>query len=292
MPDFLLKTRPKSIALGREARIMGIVNVTPDSFSDGGDFYQTDQAVRHGLALYDQGADILDIGGESSRPFSEEVSVDEEMRRVLPVIEALSARVPIPLSIDTTKAPVAEAALQAGASIINDISALRADPDMAGIGAKYGASVILMHMLGTPKTMQVNPVYKNLIQEIRDFLMAAAQAAGAKGIDPVNLILDPGIGFGKSKEDNLVLLKNLGHFVSLGFPVLVGSSRKKFIRSILSRDADSEMDPKSPMVETGTQATVAVAVLNGAHMVRVHDVASTQTTLKIINAIKNARDYP
>lgn len=292
MPDFMLNTRPEAIVLGRETRIMGIVNVTPDSFSDGGDFYQTDRAIRHGIALYEQGADMLDIGGESSRPFSEGVSVDEEMRRVLPVMEALSAKIPVPLSVDTTKASVAEAAIKAGASVINDISALSADPDMARVAVRYNVPVILMHMKGTPRTMQASPVYGNLILEIRNFLRDAAQAAVEKGMDSSNLMIDPGIGFGKTLEDNLALLKNLHHFAALGMPLLVGSSRKKFIRSILSQDSEKDMDPKSPLVETGTQATVASAALNGAHMVRVHDVASTKATLKVIDAIKNSRDFP
>jgi dihydropteroate synthase len=292
MADFILHTRPKSLALGRETRIMGIVNVTPDSFSDGGDFFHTERAIRHGISLYEQGADILDIGGESTRPFSEAVSVDEELRRVLPVIEALAAKVPVPLSVDTTKAPVAEAAIQAGASMVNDVSALRADPDMARVAARYPVVLVLMHMKGTPRTMQVNPVYGNLLGEILDFLKDASRTAIAKGVDPANLVMDPGIGFGKNLEDNLALLKNLHRFACLGYPLLVGSSRKKFIRSLLSRDSGTELDPKSSGVEIGTQASVAASVMNGAHIVRVHDVASTKITLNILDAIKNAREFP
>jgi dihydropteroate synthase len=292
MGDFVLRTRPKPLALGRKTRIMGIVNVTPDSFSDGGDFFHTERAIQQGIRLYEQGADLLDIGGESTRPFSEAVSVDEELRRVLPVIEALAAKVPVPLSVDTTKAPVAEAAIQAGASVVNDISALGGDLDMARVAAKYAVVLVLMHMKGTPRTMQVNPVYGNLLGEILDFLKAASRAAIAKGVDPANLVMDPGMGFGKTLQDNLALLKNLPCFAALGYPVLVGSSRKKFIRSLLSQDSDKELDPKSPGVETGTQASVAAAALNGAQIVRVHDVASTKITLKIIDAIKNAREFP
>lgn len=269
---------------------MGIVNVTPDSFSDGGDFYQHEQAVRHGVKLYEEGADILDIGGESTRPFSENVTTEEEIKRVVPVIEALSQRVGIPISIDTTKSKVAEKAIQAGASIINDISALRFDSKMAGLAADYGVPVILMHMKGTPKNMQIDPTYDDLITEICRFLSNALENAEREGILRSNLIIDPGVGFGKTFQHNLMLLKNLNKFESLEAPILVGPSRKAFIRHLLIEDTEKDVHPKSSRVEIGTQATVAAAVLNGAHMVRVHDVATTRVTLKILDAVKNSNE--
>ena len=288
MPSYFLDCRPKPMELGKTTRIMGIVNVTPDSFSDGGDFYQTDHAIRHGLRLYEQGADILDIGGESTRPFSDDITIDEELRRVVPVIEALSKKVPIPISIDTTKSVVAAKAVAAGATIINDISAFRMDAAMVEVAADHDVPVILMHMKGTPKTMQVKPLYDDLMGEIHDFLKQALDMAVQRGIQKTKLVIDPGIGFGKTFADNLTILNNLHAFDDLGVPLLIGSSRKKFIRHLLSEPGQEEMDPKSPLVEIGTQATVTAAVLHGAHIVRVHDVAGTKATVQIADAIKNS----
>ena len=287
MRNFILNCRPEPLFLGESTRIMGIVNVTPDSFSDGGDFYDNEQAVQHGVALFEQGADILDIGGESTRPYSEGVNADEELRRVIPVIEALAKKVSIPISIDTAKAAVAEAAIAAGASIINDVSALRLDSGMAGVAAKHHVPLILMHMKGTPRTMQINPTYDNLILEVRDFLKKAVETAMKSGVERSQVVIDPGIGFGKTIAGNLMLIKHLNVFSELGLPILVGSSRKKFIRSLVGNSTEEDVNPKSEIVETGTQATVAAAALNGAHIVRVHDVAATKVTLKIIDAIKN-----
>ena len=291
MPSYILDCRPKPIELGKTTKIMGIVNVTPDSFSDGGDFYQTDNAIRHGIMLYEQGADILDIGGESTRPFSEEITIDEELRRVIPVIEGLSKKVPIPISIDTTKSAIAYQAIDAGATMVNDISSFRTDAAMAEVVAKYDVPVILMHMKGTPKTMQIDPVYEDLMGEICAFLTEIMELAVQKGIKKTKLVIDPGIGFGKTFADNLVVLNNLHLFHDLGVPLLVGSSRKKFIRNLLSESGEEDIDPKSAQVETGTQATVTAAVLNGAHIVRVHDVASTKATVKIADAIKNSPKF-
>ena len=288
MSKYTLECRPRPLVLGKTTRVMGIVNVTPDSFSDGGDFYGTDQAISHGLRLYEQGADILDVGGESTRPFSEEITIDEELRRVVPVIEGLSKKIPVPISIDTTKSAVAAAAIDAGATIINDISALKYDADMARVAADRDVPVILMHMKGTPKTMQVDPVYDDLMGEIMTFLKEAMDMAVKAGVKSSNLVIDPGIGFGKTFQDNLALIHNLSMFQALGVPVLVGASRKKFIRALLAQTDQAEPEPKSPEVETGTQATVAAAILNGAHIVRVHDVANTLATVKITDAIKNS----
>jgi dihydropteroate synthase len=278
------------LALGKRTCIMGILNVTPDSFSDGGEFFTFDDAVAQGLKLFEDGADILDIGGESTRPFSDVVSVEEEIRRVIPVIETLAARISIPISIDTTKAGVARRAIKAGASIINDVSALRLDHGLADVAAEYDVPIILMHMLGTPKTMQTNPVYDDLINEIKRFLENAVDYAQSKGISKSKIIIDPGIGFGKTVEHNLLLIKHLHEFKTLDVPILIGLSRKAFIRNILKDTTVKDINPDLPVVELGTQASVAAAVLNGAHMVRVHNVANTRTTLKIIDAIINVQN--
>ena len=267
--------------------IMGVLNVTPDSFSDGGIFFNFDDAVAHGETLVRDGADIIDIGGESTRPFSDPVTAEEEIERVVPVIEKLAKRISIPISIDTTKAKVARRALEAGASIVNDIGALRLDPGMAPVVAEFGVPVILMHMLGTPKTMQKFPKYDDLIKEIKSFLADAIKRAEKSKIPKTHVIIDPGIGFGKTVEHNLLLIKNLHEFSSLNVPVLIGSSRKAFIRKILKGKNDQDIQPDLPIVETGTQASVAVAILNGAHIVRVHDVANTCATVKIVDAIKH-----
>ena len=269
---------------------MGVVNVTPDSFSDGGKFFDCDTAVAQGVNLAAEGAAIIDIGGESTRPFSDPVPIEEEIRRVVPVIEKLSQHISIPISIDTTKAEVARRALEAGASIINDVAALRFDPGLAAVAVEYDTPVILMHMLGDPKSMQQTPRYDNLIQEIRNFLADAAKRAEQLGIAPDKIILDPGIGFGKTVAHNLLLIKHLQGFESLDTPILIGASRKSFIRKILKETQEKDLPPDLPLVETGSQAAVAAAILNGAHIVRVHDVAGTSATVKIIDAIVNSGD--
>jgi dihydropteroate synthase len=209
MKTYRLSWGKHRLVLGKRTCIMGILNVTPDSFSDGGNFFTFNEAVAQGQKLFEEGADILDIGGESTRPFSDAISDEEEIRRVIPVIENLSARIHIPISIDTTKAAVARKAIQAGASIINDVSALRLDPGIADVAAEYDVPVILMHMLGTPKTMQADPVYDDLIKEIKEFLNNAVDYAESKGISKSKIIIDPGIGFGKTVEHNLLLIKHL-----------------------------------------------------------------------------------
>lgn len=267
---------------------MGIVNITPDSFSDGGAFFAPETAVAHGVKLAAQGADILDIGGESTRPFSRPVPPEEEIQRVVPVIKALAGQIHIPISIDTTKAEVARQALAAGACIVNDISALRMDEKMAEIVRVHDVPLIVMHMLGTPKTMQINPTYENLIDDIRSFLRTAIETAEKRGIHRDKIIIDPGIGFGKTPTHNLLLIKHLDQFRSLGCPILIGPSRKAFIRHLLKTDAENDLSPDSPAVATGTQAVVAASAFNGADILRVHDVAATRATLKMIDAIRNA----
>ncbi len=267
---------------------MGIVNVTPDSFSDGGKFFTHEAAVAQGRKLAADGADILDIGGESTRPFSDPVPADEEIKRVMPVIEKLAAELSIPISIDTMKAEVARRAIEAGASIINDISALRFDPELGALAAECGSPVVLMHMLGDPKTMQLSPSYDDVIGDISDFLNAAITRAQKQGIAKSKIIIDPGIGFGKTVTHNLILIRKLASFAALGCPILVGPSRKAFIRKLLKEDHNGDLAPDMPVVETGSQAAIGAAVLGGAHIVRVHDVANTRATIRILDAIKAA----
>ncbi|MBW1867488.1 MAG: dihydropteroate synthase [Deltaproteobacteria bacterium] len=278
-----------NLELGPRTCIMGVVNVTPDSFSDGGKYLSIDTAVAHGERLFREGADILDIGGESTRPFSDPVSAGEEIRRVVPVIRELVRRVSIPVSIDTKKAVVAKDAIDAGASIVNDISALKADPDMADLVAQAGVPVVLMHMQGTPKTMQKTPAYRNLISDITKFLAEAIAYAENHGIPRAKIIIDPGIGFGKTVAHNLSLIKNLAAFNALDTPLLIGPSRKAFIRSIINKKHPDAVKPDSQIVETGTQAAIAAAILHGAHIVRVHNAADSRATAGIMDAIKTAR---
>ncbi len=273
------------LVFGSRTCVMGILNVTPDSFSDGGRYFSVDSAVAKGIQLVRDGADILDVGGESSRPFSDSVSPEEESQRVAPVIERLARSVSIPISIDTTKAEVARRAIEAGASMINDISALQGDPGMADVVSDCRVPVVLMHMQGTPKTMQTAPSYENAAIDIRRFLSQAVQFAESRNIPRSRIIIDPGIGFGKTAEQNLLLIRRLRIFKSLRLPILVGTSRKSFIRHALGLADD--IAPSSGPIETATQATVAAAVLNGAHIVRVHDVATTRITVRMIDALKH-----
>jgi dihydropteroate synthase len=256
---------------------MGVLNITPDSFSDGGHYFQRDLAIEHGLAMAEDGADIIDVGGESTRPYAEKVSLHEELDRVIPVIQGLSKELKIPISIDTLKAEVAQEAIAAGASIINDISALRSDPRMISVAAEAGVPVVLMHMKGTPSDMQNNPVYNHLIQEIMDFLNNAANRAVEGGIDETCIILDPGIGFGKSFDHNLEIIRDLHQFQALGRPIMLGPSNKAFLGHLLDKKADER--------DTGTMATIAAGVMNGAQIVRVHNVKKTLETVKVIEAI-------
>jgi dihydropteroate synthase len=255
--------------------------VTPDSFSDGGQFFEKGRAIEQALQLAADGADLIDIGGESTRPYSKGISAEEEMNRVIPVIEALKKELTLPISIDTLKAQVAREALRCGASLVNDISALRSDPEMAAVAAEAGVPVILMHMKGTPADMQANPTYDDVTAEIVAFLRKAMDQAVNSGIRRERIIVDPGIGFGKTFDHNLEILKELGRLQCLEAPILVGSSRKAFIGRIL--------DKKVHKRDTGTMATVAAAVMNGAHIIRVHDVKQAVETVRVIDAIKRGR---
>ena len=257
---------------------MGIVNVTPDSFSDGGQFLDPDRAVAHGIELAAAGADIIDVGGESTRPGARAVSDREEMERVLPVIRELRRRLSIPISIDTYKASVAGAALAEGADAVNDISALRFDPEMTLLVAAEKALVILMHMQGTPGTMQQHPVYQDVVAEVKNFLGGRAAAAAAAGIDRAKIVIDPGIGFGKTVDHNLALLRGIPDLVSLGYPVLVGPSRKTFIGRLLDAAPEERLE--------GSLAAAVAAALAGASILRVHDVREASRAIKIADAIR------
>lgn len=256
---------------------MGILNVTSDSFSDGGLFVEAEAAVEYAEGMVSEGADIIDIGGESSRPGADSVPAEVEMDRVLPVIEKLAKTTEIPISIDTYKSFVARHALDMGACIVNDISALRADPDMASVIAEAGVPVVLMHMKGTPKDMQLDPYYDSLICEIISFLKARIQAAVDAGISPSQIIIDPGIGFGKTVAHNLEIIRRLRKFKSLGKPILIGTSRKSFIGKVLALPVDDRLE--------GTAATVATAIANGADIVRVHDVREMARVARMTDAI-------
>lgn len=255
---------------------MGVLNVTPDSFSDGGKYFSVDAAVRHGLQMAEEGADFIDVGGESTKPGSNPLPLEEELRRVIPVVESLAKLVDIPLSVDTYKSAIADAALQAGASVVNDISGLSADGDMAGVISGHKASVVVMHMKGTPKTMQQNPEYEDVVEEVSGFLERQARQAGVAGIQQV--MVDPGIGFGKTLEHNITLIKRLHEFRRLGFPLVVGPSRKSFIGTILNLSSSERLE--------GTAATVAACIFNGANIVRVHDVKEMSRVAKMSDALK------
>lgn len=272
--QWVLRTR--TLQFGRLPRLMGIVNVTPDSFSDGGQFFEPRAAVDHALSLVAQGADIIDIGGESTRPFSMPVPADEELRRVLPVIIALSGKISVPMSIDTSKALVAREAIQAGAEIINDVTGLRGDPGMLSVALETQAAVCIMHMQGTPQTMQLNPTYQDVVGEVYEFLRQRRDALAAAGIPRDRMALDPGIGFGKSTEHNLRLLREVGRFHALECPILVGHSRKGFITRVAG---DRGADPLG-----GTVGVALALARQGVQVLRVHDVGLVRQALVLFEA--------
>jgi dihydropteroate synthase len=261
---------------------MGVLNVTPDSFSDGGLYLEPQRAIEHGLRMAEEGADIIDVGGESSRPGSDPAPLDEELKRVIPVIEGLASRLEIPLSVDTYKSQVAERAIEAGAQMINDISGLRFDPQVPAVAARFDTPLIIMHIKGSPKTMQQNPSYEDLMGEIIAYLREGIEKAERGGVDPHQVIVDPGIGFGKRVQDNLVIINRLDELNTLGRPLLIGTSRKSFIGALLGAEVHQR--------GVGTLATVAVSVLKGAHIVRVHDVAPMKQAVDMVDAIINARE--
>ena len=278
----MLRPDPSTFNFTQKTYIMGIVNVTQGSFSDGGLFFDKSKAITRAIQMVEEGADIIDIGGESTRPGSEPVHEEEEVRRTIPVIEALAKEISVPISIDTYKSRVASRALEAGASMVNDISGLRFDPDMPDVIAYHDVPTVIMHIKGTPKDMQQDPVYEALIPEIMEYLREGIQIAIKSGITEDKIIIDPGIGFGKTFEHNLDIIHNLRTFTSLGKPILIGPSRKAFIGKILG-----DVPPADR--RDGTAAAVAISIFNGANIVRVHDVKEMVHVAKVADAIKNMR---
>lgn len=277
---FVLELPRRRLELGARTLVMGVLNLTPDSFSDGGRFTDRAQAVDHALAMEVAGADILDVGGESTRPGSAPVDADEERRRVVPVVEALATRLSIPISIDTTRAETARAAIDAGAELVNDVSALRFDPSLADVTARSGAGLVLMHMRGTPVTMQRVPPSDDILPEVERDLLVALDTAVDAGIDVERCVLDPGIGFGKTVDQNVELLARLDRIARLDRPMLVGTSRKSFLGTITGRGVDERL--------AATISSVTAAVLGGAHIVRVHDVAPCVDAVRVADAVLKA----
>jgi len=274
---YLLEIGQRVLDLSSRTHLMGVLNVTPDSFSDGGKFFKLEEAIKQGLKLAEEGADMIDVGGESTRPGSEPVTIQEELHRVIPVIEELTKLIQVPISIDTYKSRVAKEALDSGASMVNDISGLRFDQGMKKVIAEYDVPVVLMHVQGTPKNMQENPKYENLFEDIKSYLNQSISMAEEAGIGEDKIIIDPGIGFGKTLDDNLRILKNLVEFKSLGKPVMIGVSRKSFIGKILDLPTDERLE--------GSLASMAIAIMNGANILRVHDVKESKRVAKLVDAI-------
>lgn len=272
--------------IGERTLIMGILNVTPDSFSDGEQFFDAAHALNHAQQMIAEGADIIDVGGESTRPGGEPVSAEEEIKRVVPVIEALVARTNTPISVDTTKSEVARAALDAGAAIVNDISALRFDFYVADAAARTGAGLVLMHSRGTPATMHRLPAVADIMHEVTNSLRASVHMAERRGVKRESIVIDPGIGFGKSQEQNLELIAKLDQLIAAfpDLPLLIGTSRKSFIGRILADESGTPAAPEDRL--HGTMATITAAILNGAHIVRVHDVKATLETIRVAESIQ------
>lgn len=277
-----MNCRGKQLVFGQRTLIMGVLNVTPDSFSENGRYFEVDSAIAHSKTMVKDGADIIDIGGESSRPGALSISADEELARILPVVEALVSEIPVPISIDTYKAHVARRALQAGAHIVNDITALSGDSDMASVVSKMHAGLVLMHMKGNPQTMQRSPAYQNVISEIYRFFQDRIEDAEKNGIHPDRILIDPGIGFGKTTEHNLEILRRLRDFQSLNKPVLIGTSKKSLIGNILDLPVNDRLE--------GTAATVAWAIAQGAEVIRVHDVKAMRRVAQMTDAIYRHAD--
>jgi dihydropteroate synthase len=283
---FRLRLRSRTLILGERTMIMGVLNITPDSFSDGGRFLDSEAAVAHGLQLEKDGADILDVGGESTRPGAAPIKPEEELRRILQVIQILQGKLTIPMSVDTRRAAVAKLALEAGAEIVNDVSGLRTDPHLAEVARRARAPLILMHMWGTPQTMQRGPFSRNIIRDVKAELRVSISRAKRAGFPKTQILLDPGIGFGKTFEQNFELLAQLPEFARLGCPIVVGTSRKAFLGKALA-ESDSESVPSEERL-LGTAATVTASILGGAHIVRVHDVAEMVRVARVADHIVNA----
>lgn len=277
---FELKAGNRTLELGKRTMVMGILNATPDSFSDTGRYFEHTAAIDRAWEIAGEGADILDIGGESTRPGSVGVSVQEELDRVLPVLDALSGRYPLPISIDTSKSEVARAALERGAAIVNDITSFQKDPHIGTVAAEFGAAAVLMHMRGEPRNMQSIPPSPDILGEIEIWAEDAIERAQISGVSSDKIVLDPGIGFGKTAAQNLEIIRNLDRLVAIGFPILVGTSRKSFIGSILKKPANE--------LVLGTSATVVASIIFGAHIVRVHDVAAIREVADVTDVIIRA----
>jgi len=278
IPARIIKLGREAVDLGRRTHVMGILNVTPDSFSDGGRFLEPSAALDHAVAMAEEGADFIDIGAESTRPGARPVPAKEQLARLLPVLRALKKKVKAPVSVDTTSAMVAQEALREGADLVNDVSALNGDPRMAAVVARTGVPCILMHMRGQPRTMQQNPRYRDLMAEIAGFLAAAIERGEQAGIKRIQMLVDPGIGFGKTLAHNLEILRRLAELGSLGAPVVVGPSRKRFIGAVLDVEPDQRLE--------GTIAACVLAARNGANVLRVHDVKSVVRALKLADAVE------
>ena len=286
---YRLKLKPRTLVLGERTLVMGVLNVTPDSFSDGGKFFRVEDAVNAALAMERAGADILDIGAESTRPGSEGVSGEEELERLLPVLQGLRGRLKIPVSIDTQKARVAETAISAGAEMLNDISGLKHDPKIAEVAARFGVPLVLMHMRGTPRTMQRSPWAKDVVKDVLKGLRESVAIARKAGVRKSRIIVDPGIGFGKSFAQNYELLAKLPALAKLGYPLLVGTSRKGFLGATLAQNGK----PLSADERIwGTAATVAASILQGAHIVRVHDVEEMVRVARVTDCLLKPKLRP
>lgn len=266
-----------NFTFGQRTYIMGVLNVTPDSFSDGGLYFDLDRALERAYSMVEAGADIIDVGGESTRPGSDPVPLEEELRRVLPVVERLARELKVPISVDTYKAEVARQALERGATLINDITGLRGDPRMPEVVARFGCPVVVMHIKGTPKNMQENPTYEDVVAEVKEYLLEGIRLAEEAGLPREKIIIDPGIGFGKTVEHNLEILRRLKEFKALGQPLLVGTSRKSFIGKILNLPVNERL--------LGTAATVALGIAGGADIVRVHDVGEMKQVVQMADAV-------
>ncbi len=286
---FRLKLNSRTLVLGERTLVMGVLNVTPDSFSDGGKFLQPESAIEQAFAIERAGADLLDIGGESTRPGSVETSASEELDRILPVLEALRGRLKIPISVDTRRASVAELAIRAGAELVNDVSGLRSDPRIAEVAARHRVPLILMHMRGEPRTMQERGFARDVMKDVMQGLRKSVAVARKAGIAKSQIIVDPGIGFGKSFAQNYELLEKLPQLAKLGYPILVGTSRKGFLGATLARDGK----PAPPEERIwGTAATVTASILSGAHIVRVHDVLEMVQVVRVADCVLDPKQGP
>jgi dihydropteroate synthase len=280
---FRLRLRSRALILGERTLVMGVLNVTPDSFSDGGDFLDTETAIGRALQMEKEGAHIIDVGGESTRPGSAPVSEAEELRRILPVIEGLRGKLGVPISVDTQRSAVAKTAQEAGAEIINDVSGLRTDPSLAEIARRARAPLILMHMRGTPRTMQRKRFAHDVMREVKAGLQDSIARARQAGLAKSQLLIDPGIGFGKSHEQNFEILARMPELVRLGCPIVIGTSRKGFLGKVLARHGEAPLPPDERLL--GTAATVTASILGGAHVVRVHDVTEMARVARVADRL-------